>query len=226
MSKITALRIIKGPRKRANIFLEGKLAFSLEAEVVAKERLRVGQELSAEQIKALAESDHCQRCLDAAINYISYRPRSESELRTKLSQRGFDSDTQETVIARLKEQRLGGDMTFAQFWKENRETFSPRSRWLTGLELRRKGVASDIIDQVVGTIDDEDNAYRAARSKAYRLSRCEHQDFQRRLGDFLKRRGFNYEVINRIVERLWQEKDANSSYPGLKPESEGKWKQD
>ncbi len=50
------------------------------------------------------------------------------------------------------------DMAFAQFWKDNRESFSPRSQWLTKLELRRKGVASDIIDQIVDTIDDEDSA--------------------------------------------------------------------
>ena len=97
-------------------------------------------------------------------------------------------------------------MDFARFWKENRDSFSPRSQWLTKLELRQKGVAGDIIDQVVGTIDDGDSAYRAALSKARRLSRSDYQDFRRRLGEYLKRRGFGYGVINHTVERVWEER--------------------
>ena len=94
-------------------------------------------------------------------------------------------------------------MAFAQFWKDNRESFSPRSQWLTRLELRRKGIADDIIDEVIDNIDDDTSAYRAALSKARSLPPSDYQSFRRRLGGYLKRRGFSYEVINHTVERLW-----------------------
>ncbi|MFC2056363.1 regulatory protein RecX [Chloroflexota bacterium] len=209
MRKITALRVGRGRGKRVNIFLDGEFAFSLEVEVAAKERLQVEQVLSAEQIEALAKSDHLHHCFNAATHYLSYRPRSEPELRERLNQRGFSADNVETVITRLKEQGLVDDMAFAQFWKDNRESFSPRSQWLTKLELRRKGVADTIIDQVVNAIDDEDSAYRAALKKARILSPSDYQNFRRRLGEYLRRRGFSYEVINHTAERLWQEQ-ANS----------------
>ncbi len=204
MTKVTALRAGRS-RQRGNVFLDGKFAFSLEAEVVVKEGLQVGQELSSSQIEALARSDHFHRCLNATVHYLSYRPRSESEIRERLRRRSFDGDSVEAVIAELKEQGLVNDMAFAQFWKDNRVSFSPRSQWLTKLELRRKGVATNIIDQVVDEVGDADNAYRAALSKARGLSRSDYQGFRRRLGDYLKRRGFGYEVINHTVERIWQE---------------------
>jgi regulatory protein len=204
MKKITAIRAGRGRKKRVNIFLDGKFAFSVGAEVAVKEKLRVEEELSAEQIEALARSDGIQRCFNAAVHYLSYRPRSEPELRERLERRGFNGDSVETVIARLKEQRLVDDTAFAQFWTDNRESFSPRSRWLTRLELRRKGVAEDIIDRVVGTIDEEDSAYRAALKKARSLPQSDYQSFRRRLGEHLKRRGFSYGVINNTVNRLWQ----------------------
>jgi len=205
MGKITALRVDRGRKKRVNVSLDGKFAFSLEAEVAIKEALQVGQELSANQIEALARSDHYHRCLNTAAHYLSYRPRSEFELRERLHQRGFDGDSVEAVLAKLKEQGLVDDMAFAQFWKDNRESFSPRSQWLTKLELRRKGVASNIIDQIADTIDDEDSAYRAALGKARSLPLSDYQSFRRRLGDYLKRRGFGYGVINHTIERLWPE---------------------
>jgi regulatory protein len=205
MNKITAIRFRKDRGKRVRIFLDGRFAFGLEAEVAIKEGLQVGQELSGSHIEALARSDRFHRCLNTAARYLSYRPRSEFELRERLHQRGFDGDSVEAVLTRLKEQGLVDDIAFAQFWKDNRESFSPRSRWLTKSELRRKGVAQDVIDQVADVIDDDDSAYRAALDKARSLPRSDYQGFRQRLGGYLKRRGFSYGVINHIVERVWQE---------------------
>jgi len=210
MKRITALRVGRGRRKRVNVSLDGRFAFSLEAEVAIKEGLQVGQELSASQIETLARFDHFHRCLNTAAHYLSYRPRSEFELRERLHQRGFDGDSVEAVLAKLKEQGLVDDMAFAQFWKDNRESFSPRSQWLTKLELRRKGIANNIIDQIADTIDDEDSAYRAALSKARSLPLSDYQSFRRRLGGYLKRRGFGYGVINHTIERLWPELESSS----------------
>jgi len=205
MGRITALKAGASRGKRINVFLEGKLAFSLEAEVALKKGLRPGQELSASEIEALAKSDHFHRCLNAAARYLGYRPRSELELREQLQQRGFDSDSVEAVLVKLKEQGLVDDVAFAQFWKDNRESFRPRSQWLTKLELRRKGVANDIIDHVTDAIDDGNSAYRAAISKAHSVPLSDREVFRHRLGDYLKRRGFGYGVINHTVKRVWQE---------------------
>ncbi len=210
MRKITALRAGRGQRKRVNVSLDGRFAFSLETEVAVKEGLQVGQELSTSQIEALARFDHFHRCLNTAAHYLSYRPRSEFELRERLHQRGFDDDNVAAVLTSLKKQGLVDDLAFAQFWTDNRESFSPRSQWLIKLELRQKGVASDIIDQIADTIDDEDSAYRAALSKARSLPLADYQSFRRRLGDYLKRRGFSYGVINHTIERLWPEIESMS----------------
>jgi len=209
MSKITAIRAGRKQGKRANVFLDGGFAFSLEAEVAIREGLQVGQELSANQIEALARSDCFHRCLNTAAHYLGYRPRSEFELRERLQRRGFDGDSVDSVLAKLKEQGLVDDMAFAQFWRDNRQSFSPRSQWLTKLELRRKGVAADIIDQVADTVDNADSAYRAALNKARSLSPSDYQSFRRRLGEYLKRRGFGYGVINHTVEQIWQEQDRS-----------------
>ena len=205
MSKITGLTAGKSREKRVNVYLDDKYAFSLLAEVVLKEGLRVGQELADEQLEALTGVDRYQRCLNAAIRYLGYRPRSEAEIRQRLKKHGFESAPTEKALARLKEQGLVDDTAFARFWKDNRESFSPRSRRLTKLELQRKGLGSDIIEQVVSEVDDSDSAYRAALSKARRLSPSDYQVFRRRLGEHLGRRGFGYDVINETVARVWKE---------------------
>jgi regulatory protein len=205
MKKVTAIGEGKRRKRRVNIFLDDKFAFSLEAGVALKEGLRVGQELSEGDIEALAGAELSQRCLNAALRYLAYRLRSESELRERLVRRGFDGDSVATAIARLKAQGLVDDLAFAQFWKENRQSFSPRSQWLTRHELKQKGVTDDVIERVVADVDDEDSAYRAAIAKARRLPVNDYQGFRRRLGEYLKRRGFGYGVINNTVKKIWEE---------------------
>jgi regulatory protein len=207
MKKVTAVR--SGKRgKRVNIYLNEKFAFSLEAEVALKEGLKAEKALSENEIEALKKADLFQRCLNAAFHFLSYRPRSQAELRQRLGKRGFDGDNVAAVLARLKERGLVDDLAFAQFWKDNRQSFSPRSQWLTRLELRQKGVPEEIIDRVAAQVDDQDCAYRAAVAKARRLSTADYENFSRRLGEYLKRRGFGYGLIKSTVERVWQERGA------------------
>jgi regulatory protein len=206
MSKITAMKAGKSREKRVNIFLDDKPVFNLLAEVALKEGLRVGQELTEGRQEALASLDRYQRCLNAAIRLLGYRPRSEAEIKQRLIRHGFDNGTTDRAVARLKEQGLVDDIAFARFWKDNRESFSPRSRRLTGLELRRKGLPADIIEAVTREIDESDSAYRAALVKARRLPLTDYQLFRHRLGAYLGRRGFNYEIINETIARLWKER--------------------
>ena len=211
MKKVTALRSRNGRGKQVRVYLDGEFAFSLEAEVAAKGGLAVGQELAVGRLEELARANEFQRCLNAAVHYLSYRPRSEFELRERLQRRGFAADDIEDVMARLKERGVVDDGEFARFWRDNRQAFRPRSRALTRLELRRKGVGDEVIGQVLGAVDDADSAERAARVKARRLPLTDYKIFRRRLGEYLRRRGFGYTVISNTVEQLWREMGETGS---------------
>jgi regulatory protein len=148
-----------------------------------------------------------QDCLDAAYRYLSYRPRSEAEIRHQLHRRGFANEMAEKAIARLKEQNLSDDFAFAQFWKHNRLSFRPKSKRLIKKELRDKKVAPEIIEQVTEDIDDEEIAYKLGSSRLPALAHLDYPDFYRRLSSYLTYRGFSYQVIRGTAARLWREKD-------------------
>jgi len=209
-SKITALKAVKNPRvQRSGIFVDGKFAFSLDNEVILKEQLKVGQALSPKEVVMLTKADHFQSCLNAAFRFLSFRPRSEAETRQRLRLRGYADEEIERVISRLKQLELLDDATFAQFWKENRSSFRPRSRTMLKVELRRKGVESEVINEAIEDIDDAENAYKAAIARARTLPVADYQIFRKKLGGYLQRRGFNYGVINSTVKRAWQEQTGS-----------------
>jgi len=152
-----------------------------------------------------------QHCLGAAYRYLSYRPRSEGELRQRLSQHGCNSEVVEKAITKLKELNLIDDSAFAQFWKDNRLSFNLKSKRLIQRELRSKKVAAEIVEQVTSDLDDEDNAYKLGCSRMHALAHLDYPDFHRRLSRYLGYRGFSYEVIRRTIARLCREKEGKPS---------------
>ncbi|MBN1367324.1 MAG: RecX family transcriptional regulator [Dehalococcoidales bacterium] len=210
MGKITELKQSKRSKKRVNVYIDGRFSLSLNTEEVLRNKLKVGMELTAEKQAELTGNDIVGKATDIAVRYLGYRPRSESEIRTKLLSRGCSEEITDTVISKLKEQKLIDDIAFANFWKDNRDTFSPRSSWLTRLELKRKGVSDEIADQVINSDSEYINAYEAAQTKARRLNTKDYAIFRQRLGEYLKRRGFGYEVINKTIVKVWQEYQEHS----------------
>lgn len=156
----------------------------------------------------MPESDCLQDSLNAAYRYLSYRPRSEAEIRHWLRRRGFADEVVEKALTKLREQNLIDDLAFARFWKDNRVSFRPKSKKLIERELREKKVAADIVEQVTSDIDDEATAYRLASDRMPALAHLDYPGFCRRLSSYLAYRGFSYEVIKRTAAMLWRERQC------------------
>jgi regulatory protein len=155
----------------------------------------------------LVDINSIQDCLNASYHYLSYRPRSEGEIRQWLHRRGFANEVAEQTIIKLREQNLSDDFAFARFWKENRLSFRPKSKRLIKKELRDKKVAAEIIEQVTEDIDDEAIAYKLGSNRISTLAHLDYPDFYRRLSSYLAYRGFGYEVIKHTAALIWREKE-------------------
>lgn len=167
MRKITAIEAQKNNPHRVNVHLDGEFAFGLTRVVAAW--LRVGQRLSEQKIAELQAQDARERAYQQALLYLSYRARSEAEIRQNLRKHEIPAEVIEAAIERLRQEHLANDHQFARAWVENRNTFRPRSRRALALELRQKGLEDEIIQSALEGVDDEALAYAAGLRKARRL---------------------------------------------------------
>lgn len=209
--QITALKAQKRNHQRVSVYLDGEFAFGLSRIVAAW--LNVGQELSTDKIAELKVEDELEFAYQRAIRYIGYRMRSVSEVQQYLNQQGIDTVVIENVIERLQKSGLLDDLSFAQMWIENRNEFRPRSQRMLAIELKKKGIQSDIISQIMEeTTSDEVLAYTAANKQTRKYKHLEWQEFRRKLSSFLARRGFSYSIINPTVDQVWAERDPESQW--------------
>ncbi|HET9587953.1 MAG TPA: RecX family transcriptional regulator [Anaerolineales bacterium] len=210
MKKITAIEAQKKNPGRVNVYLDGEFAFGLARVVAAW--LKVGQELSEEKIERLQLEDARERAFQQAMLFLSYRARSESEIRQNLRKHEIPEPVIEHTLERLRQDGLADDKQFARAWVENRTTFRPRSRRMMTMELRQKGLDEEAVKSAVEDVDDEVLAYEAAQKRANRFKDLEWNEFRKKLSDFLARRGFSYSIVAPVVTRIWNEAHADEHY--------------
>jgi regulatory protein len=206
--RITALEPQVNNPERINLYVDGRFLLGVNAAIVLQMGLRLEQELSPSQLELLQSEEAEQRAVDRALNYLSYRPRSREEVRRYLRRKETPPAIIEAALARLDRLDFVNDRTFAGFWIESREQFSPRGARALKNELRMKGVERDVVDEMVNDEQDEERALRAGRKKAITLVNTPNIDFatfRNRLGSFLQRRGFGYQITTRTVRALWKE---------------------
>jgi len=108
------------------------------------------------------------------------------------------------------------DQEFAQAWVENRNTFRPRSRRVIAMELRRKGLDDETVQKVLSENTDEQTlAMDAARKYLRKVQSLAWQEFRQKLGGFLGRRGFSYDVCAQVVRSLWNELHSDGNYSNI-----------
>jgi regulatory protein len=109
------------------------------------------------------------------------------------------------VLAQLEEDGFLDDARFSREWVENRTTFRPRSQSMLGWELKHKGVSPEAIETALAEadLDDANLALEAAQRALGRYADLPWEDFARKLGAYLQRRGFSAQVTWATIRQLW-----------------------
>ncbi len=218
--RITSIQVQKKNQRRVNISLDGEFAFGLA--FVDAARLSKGQYLSDDDIAALRAADDRTRAYDFALDFLSYRPRSRAEVTNRLRKKAFHESVIEDVLQRLAQAQLIDDAAFARYWIRNREQFKPRGVRALRYELRQKGIADELIDELLQNVDQIEGAYQAVASRVPKWRRLDRATFRRKLVGYLQRRGFYYDVISQVWDRIESELEA-SRFDGEEREDTEIW---
>lgn len=159
-----------------------------------------------------APPSHLRAALAKAYRLLAVRARSEKELRDALQRKGFDKETIAAAIAECQAQRFIDDAGFARQFVQNRLLNRPKGRARLSLELRQKGVDAATIaatlDELLPAAQQAELADQLAEKWRKRLANLPPPKARQRLADFLRRRGFDWEMIQGT--KLWKELEEMS----------------
>lgn len=146
--------------------------------------------------------------LNRALRFLSFRPRSEKEIIDYLKKKQVDSNTSQKVILKLKESNFLNDVEFAKWWVEQRTLIKPRAWRIIKIELKQKGISSEIIEELnINSESEEENdltmAIKLTQKRLPRYKNLSRQDLYQKLGKYLAYKGFDWETVKRSIDEVF-----------------------
>ena len=189
--KITDLKQgVKNP-ERVNVYVNGAYELSLDVAQVVDYKLKVGLVISSELLGELRRASDFGKLYQRTLEWVLLRPRSVRETRDYLRRKNAEFSDQ--VLERLISRGYLDDRRFAEWWVENRFVKKGVSRKRLAMELMRKGVAREIIDEVLDGRNDEEELKKMIARK-----RNKYDD--EKLIAYLCRQGFSYDLVRKVME--------------------------
>ncbi|TCS83023.1 RecX family transcriptional regulator [Tepidibacillus fermentans] len=203
--RITKITQQKQNPKRYNIFLNDHYAFSVHEDVLVARRLIKGKEINDQEVLTILKEEEQNKIWQKAIKYLSFRPRTTKEIEEYLINNDYDQELVQNVIVKLQAEKWLDDRRYAEVYTEQRIRIKPRGKRLIAQEMKRKGIASKYIEESLSKIDNDTEfqmALELTKKKVHQYGEGDWLTFQRKLGGFLQRKGFSYEVVRRILRHV------------------------
>ncbi len=192
--KITSIKQQVKRSDRYSIFVEGKYAFSLSEVALLDSKLASGQELSKQQVSDYKKLSADDKLYNQTLRYVAMRPRSRWEIEFYLDyKKKAPPALAEEILSKLSLIGLIDDEKLAKAMVNDRRLLRPTSRRKMIVELRKKRIADDVIEQALGGEKEEELAALQAEI-ANKRRQTKYQDDQK-LMQYLARQGFSYDDI-------------------------------
>ena len=210
--RLTSITQGKKNQDRANIYLNGRFAFTLDIAQLADFKLKVGSILTPEDLEFYQKASNFGKLYQGTLNWLVLRPRSVKETRDYLFRKkiqkkeyGITDDDINLVIKKLLEKNYLNDTTFTEFYIENRFINKGISSRRLKLELMKKGIDNSIINDALAKISRDDSLEIAKIIKKKRRLKSYQDDTK--LIQYLVRQGFDFELAKTAVADFGHETD-------------------
>ena len=202
--RISSVRVQKNDPTRVSIFVNDEFSFGLDAAIASEHGLRKDVAVAPDQILTALRADAAHRAFKVALHMLSYRTRTVQEIRRGLSRKGFEQEAIDSALERLIDRKYLDDRSLATSYAAARAGMRGEGHHRIRLRLLRRGVAREIVDDVIADLQPEVDWLEVAREQAsMRWKRLgTSQDLRRRqkkLFDFLVRKGFDFDVARQVT---------------------------
>ena len=204
-------RIVKKDRRNVIIDFDDDSNLIINYEVLLKNGLRKGMEVSSDRFSFLIEENEKYKIKTSAINYLAKRIHSERELKTKLQQKKYDREIINQVVDELKERELVDDYKFSLIFIEEKIRTKLWGEKKIKSELLKKGINNEILSRVMSEKFPGDNSLENAvelaskKIKSLSYKNLEKRKLAEKVYAFLASRGYDYQVSKEAVEKVLNE---------------------
>jgi regulatory protein len=200
--KITSIKQQLKMRDRYSVYVDEVYSFSLSEAALIESKLHSGMELTNTEVDSYKKLSLDDKLYGRALRYVAMRQRTEWEVLFYLERKGADPSLSQTILNKLSIVGLLDDEKYARSYVNDRQLLRPTSRRKIIMELKKKRIASEIIERVLSENNGEVNADQAALTEVITRKRrqTKYQD-DTKLMQYLARQGFGYSDIKAALQQ-------------------------
>lgn len=195
MGRITDIVRQKRNKTRVSVFIDEEFVCGLDEVTALAARLKVGDDIDENELKKVVFESELNSAFERAVGYLSLSPRSRKEIERYLTDKGYDADVVAAALKRLDAYRYVDDRAYAESYV--RSMSKRYGSFRLASELKRKGIAQDIIDELL-----DDGGDTAVLDVAKKYMRSHKTADKQKLKRFLAGRGFGWDSISDAVSKL------------------------
>ncbi len=178
----------------------GSRSWLLTEETAVKMGLRSGSAVVPAEMDRVACTEQLPRARSDAERYLSMAEHTAVQLRTYLGGRKYHSGVIGEILDWALETGLVDDRRYAEAFVRSHSKRSPMGNFRLRMELVKRGVPSDAVEEVLSD-REEDGLYRDLLKEVRgRYAGMERQKALRRASGYLRRRGFDFDLVRRVLE--------------------------
>lgn len=207
MPTISKIVLQQKNKKRFSVFLhDGKkeeYAFSVHEDVLIANHICKGMVVSEADIKAFLAEDEEKRAYHEVLHFLSFRMRSEKEVRDYLSNKQYEEEVITKIITKLSKEKYIDDLAFCRLFIQSRVNTSLKGPNLLKQELLQKGVKNALINEGLKEYSLETQLSKATTlidKKRNSWKGVSTQQLKQKMGQFLVAKGFSFEIAEKCIE--------------------------
>lgn len=144
------------------------------------------------------------------LRFLSYRSRSEKEVRDKLLKIKASEDLISKIIKKLKDYKFLDDLEFAKMFTRERSLLKHKPARVIKFELKQKGIARELIEKVLTDSKEDEKDLKKAKEiiqkKIVRYKDLDSFKIKEKLSRFLVSKGFDYDTIKKAIDEILKER--------------------
>lgn len=200
---ITKIEKQKKNKDRWNVFIDGAFASGVNSDTLLKFQLKSGDEIDENKLKEIQDFDEYLYSKKIAFDFLSYRIRSEKELKDKLKGKDISRASIERTIEHLKELKLINDEEFARQLISEKLSSKPAGKAVLRQKLMQKGISFKLSEEILKEYFSEDNEKEFVISNFdkyfRRVEGLDRQQKRKKMFDYLARKGFDFDIIKQVI---------------------------
>ena len=199
-----------GRGDRYSIYVDDMFFMQIETEILVKNKVKVGQELTEEEVQNLKLQNGDYASFDKALTYLEKGMKTEKGIRDYLKKKGYLEESIDKAVDKLIEYGYIDDEVYAENYIN---TYKPsKGKKKLFYDLMAKGVDKEIISQKLEDLIDEDEQIESCLSLArkYLKNRVVDEKTYQKLSAHLVSKGFSFDVVSMVVKDAIKEKKNES----------------